>query len=76
MVIYSHCHHLLGFFLTDNIFIQLCLDDMGRRYVLHGQDRLFLGFFLDFLLFGNFHCGRCHIQIIEVHVHVGHIGEF
>ena len=49
---------------------------MGRRYILHSQDRLFLGFFLDFLLFGDFHCGRRHVQVIEVHVHIGHIRQF
>ena len=47
MVINIHRHNLFGLFLTDDIFIQLFLNLMGRRNIL---DRKFFLFLLLFFL--------------------------
>ena len=50
MVIYGNGYHLLGLILTDDIFIQLPFDNMGRRYLLYIKGRPSLLFFLFFRL--------------------------
>ena len=48
---------------------------MGRGYVLHGKDRLFLGLFLDLLFLWDLHRGRGYVQVIKVHIHIRHVGK-
>ena len=74
MVIYGHCHNLFSLFLSDHIGIQLFLNHMRRRYILHGKLRLRLLTLFKLLLFGDLSLWRHLGQIIKVQIHIGHIG--
>jgi len=77
MIINRYRHDLFRLVLSDYILIQLGLNLMGGRNVLHRQSLCLPCFFLYLLLLRNFHTFRRNRhEIIEIQIHIRHILDF